>query len=124
MPVNQDIVIIVTANWYDQLILSVAYTLRWDTRVSLKVTTPYQLVPFGSTVTLFTNETKVINYSGKEDALAYSVTWSCPKNEEFIQRRGWQEEGGDDYKNLCDEEARASLHLTPADFSRAKLAYW
>ena len=118
MPVNQDIVIIVTANWYEQLILSVAYTLRWDTRVSLKVTTPYLLVPLGSPVSLFTNETKVINYSGKEDALAYSVTWDCPKNLKYSRQEG------DDYKDLCSKEAQGSLHLTPADFAQAKLSYW
>ena len=124
MPVNQDVVIIVTANWYGQLILSVAYTLRWDTRVSLKVTTPFKLVPLGSTASLYTNETRVINYSGKEDALAYSVSWNCPKNQEYLRRRDQSGEQSNDYKDLCNKEARGSLYLTPTDFSRAKLVYW
>ena len=64
MPVNQDIGIIVTANWYGQLTLSISYTLRFRTRVHVKVTSTRDIVPLGVTVYLKTDKTEVINYSG------------------------------------------------------------
>ena len=81
-PVNEDIILILEANWLNKIKLSIVYKIRFNTMVDLKIQASNLVVPSSETLTLSTKDSKIINYPGDKSTnpqLMYEVNWICPE---------------------------------------------
>lgn len=72
--------------------LSIVYNLRFDTQVNLVLDSSREIVPLGAVVSLYTNESSIVNYKGSDDDLSFTVQFLCQQGQEELCKRQNQRE--------------------------------